>query len=90
MDYGALRCSCSVLGIGIGPVRLTPYSACSAYFFSRNGVFLSQQFSRNSVFSQFQPSFRPVNGAYIYDNYVCLCEKCHMNFRLPINRLLAV
>jgi len=25
-----------------GPVRLTPYSACSASFFSRNSVFLSQ------------------------------------------------
>jgi hypothetical protein len=24
------------------------------------------------------------------DNYVCLCEKCHMNFRLPVNRLLVV
>jgi hypothetical protein len=31
-----------------GPVPLTPYSAC---FFSRNHVFLSQQFSQNIVFS---------------------------------------
>ena len=31
-------------------VWLTPYSACSAYFFSWNSVFLSQQFSQNSVF----------------------------------------
>ena len=32
------------------PVRLTSYSACSASFFSRNSIFLSQQFSRNSIF----------------------------------------
>ena len=42
-----------------GPVRLTLYSA---YFSSRNGVFLSQQFSQNSVFqpvlAKFQTSER--------------------------------
>ena len=32
------------------PVRLTQKLACSASFFSRNSVFLSQQFSQNSVF----------------------------------------
>ena len=42
--------------------RLTPYSVCSACFFSRNSIFLSQQFSQNSVF---QTSFRPANEAYI-------------------------
>jgi len=30
--------------------QLTPYPACSASFFSRNSVFLSQHFSKNSVF----------------------------------------
>jgi len=49
----------------LGHVRLTPYSICSASFFSGNSVFLSQQFSRNSVFSQFHPSFRPANGARV-------------------------
>ena len=37
--------------------------ACSASFFSRNGIFLSQQFSRNSVFqpvsAKFQTIFHP-------------------------------
>ena len=32
------------------------------FFFSRNSVFLSQQFSQNSVFSQFQPKFCQPNG----------------------------
>ena len=32
------------------PRSLVLNLACSAYFFSRNSVFLSQQFSRNSVF----------------------------------------
>ena len=45
------------------PRSLVLKMACSASFFSRNSVFLSQQFSRNSVSSQFQPSFRPANGA---------------------------
>jgi len=31
-------------------VRLIPYSICSASFFSRNSIFLSQQFNQNSVF----------------------------------------
>ena len=44
-------------------VWLTQKPACSTCFFSRNSVFLSQQFSQNSVFSQFQPSFRLANGA---------------------------
>jgi len=30
--------------------RLTPYSVCAASFFSWNSVFLSQQFSHNSIF----------------------------------------
>ena len=34
----------------MGPVRLTPYPACSSSFFTRNGVFLSQHFSQNNVF----------------------------------------
>jgi len=34
----------------IGPIRLTPYSAYSTCFFSYNSIFLSQQFSQNSVF----------------------------------------
>ena len=48
----------------IEPVRLTPYSTCSACFFSRNSVFLSQQFSHNSVFQpvlvKFQTSERAI------------------------------
>ena len=43
-----------------GPVRLTPYSACSASFFSRNSVFLSQQFSQNSVFQPVSSKILPV------------------------------
>ena len=39
------------------PVRLIPYSTCSASIFSRNNIFLSHQFSHKSVFSQFQPKF---------------------------------
>ena len=34
----------------IGPVRLTTYPTCSASFFSRNNIFLSQHFSQNSIF----------------------------------------
>jgi len=34
----------------VRPRSLVLNLACSAYFFSRNSVFLSQQFSRNSVF----------------------------------------
>ena len=34
------------------PRSLVLNLTCSAYFFNRNSVFLSQQFSRNSVFSQ--------------------------------------
>jgi len=45
-----------------GPVRLTLYSTYSVSFFSRNSVFLSQQFSQNSVFqpvlAKFQTSER--------------------------------
>ena len=33
----------------LGSVRFTPYSVYSAYFFSRNSIFLSQQFSQNSI-----------------------------------------
>ena len=40
--------------------RLTPYSARSACFFSQNSIFLSQQFSQNSVF---QPIFSKPNRA---------------------------
>ena len=47
-----------------GVVRLTPYSACLASFFSRNSVFFSQQFSRNNIF-QSEPSFRPANGTWL-------------------------
>jgi len=40
--------------LGLTPFRLFFWqgwaSTCSASFFSRNSVFLSQQFSRNSVF----------------------------------------
>ena len=44
------------------PVRLIPYPACSASFFSRNSIFLSQHFSQNSVF---QPRFSKPNGATV-------------------------
>ena len=47
----------------VDPVRLTLKPAYSASFFSRNSIFLSQQFSQNSVFSQFQPSFSKPNGS---------------------------
>ena len=37
--------------VNFGLVQLTLYSACAASFFSRNIIFLSQQFSQNSFFS---------------------------------------
>ena len=46
----------------LAPFGLTQKPACSAYFFNRNNVFLSQQFSQNNVFSQFQSSFSKPNG----------------------------
>ena len=61
------------------PVRLTPYSTYSASFFSQNSVFLSQQFSRNSVFSQFQPSFKPANGAFALRGYCVLAPILNPN-----------
>ena len=42
--------------MNFGPVQLTLKPTCSASFFSRNNVFLSQQFSQNSVFSQVSAS----------------------------------
>jgi len=44
------------------PRSLVLNLACSACFFSWNSIFLSQQFSRNSVF---QLNFRPANGANV-------------------------
>jgi len=46
-------------------VQFTLYPACSASFFSRNSIFLSQYFNQNSVFSYFKPSFSKPNGASI-------------------------
>ena len=45
----AARTRCTLLCETIRPVRLT-LKLCSASFFRRNGIFLSQQFSQNSVF----------------------------------------
>ena len=44
-------------------LRKQHYSAC---FFSQNSIFLLQEFSQNSVFSQFQPQFSMPNGASVY------------------------
>ena len=43
----------------LGPVRLTPYSTCSASFFNRNSVFLSQQFSKNIIFQPVSAKILP-------------------------------
>jgi len=39
------------------------------FFFSRNNVFLSQQFNQNSIFQPIQPSFNERNGPW-------LCSAC--------------
>ena len=42
----------------LGPVRFTLKPACLASFFSRNSVFLSQQFSQNSIFQSVSAKFQ--------------------------------
>ena len=78
-QYQNERCTNTVFPSPIGPIRLTQKPTCSACFFSRNSVFLSQQFSQNSVFSQFQPSFSKPNRVIgVTTFYSCLSHniKC--------------
>ena len=50
--------------LSIGPVRRTPYSA---YFFSRNSVFLLQQFSQNSIFQSVSAKFQQTEQGLVSD-----------------------
>ena len=54
----------------ISGVRLTPYSA---YFFSRNSVFPSQQFSQNSVFQPVSAKILPAERGQL-SGLVALCD----------------
>jgi len=41
-----------------GPLRLNQKPVCSTYFFNRNSIFLSKQFSKNNVFQPVSAKFQ--------------------------------
>jgi len=65
-----------VASFDFGPVRLTLYPVCSASFFSRNSVSLSQHFNQNSVFqplsAKFQQAERDLYEVILHRNFESL------------------